>query len=200
MRIIEKYLPYFPLNISLLPGEDIPLRIFEPRYKQLIGECREKGIRFGIPFVKDSEIQEFGTEVRLKQVVAENSLGEMVIVIEGISLFRVLSVEETLEKKLYGGGKVMMVDFDQPVRDPELFHIIVHYTDHLDPEFLKNLKENEIFIHDIARALNLSSEEKYKYILIPNHRLREKFLLSQMKYLIKLREQEKLLKNDYSLN
>ncbi len=51
-------LPYFPLSVFLFPGEDIPLRIFEPRYRQLIEEVRETGESFVIPFVIGQEIQE----------------------------------------------------------------------------------------------------------------------------------------------
>ena len=29
----------FPLNLVLVPGEQAPLHIFEPRYRELIGEC-----------------------------------------------------------------------------------------------------------------------------------------------------------------
>nr|MBA2536404.1 ATP-dependent protease [Actinomycetota bacterium] len=37
----------FPLELVLLPGERLPLHIFEERYKELIGECIEEGGAFG---------------------------------------------------------------------------------------------------------------------------------------------------------
>jgi uncharacterized protein len=200
MSTKEKTLAYFPLGISLLPGDDIPLRIFEPRYKQLINECKSNGGTFGIPYIKESEIQKFGSEVKLRQVVAENSLGEMVIIVEGVSVFEIISFEETINNKLYGGGKVRMLNEDRPVKNADLMRILIYYTDHFDPDFLKNIKNNEIFIFDVARALNLSSEEKFKFISYNDFHLKEKFLLSQMRYMMKLREQEKLLSNDYGLN
>ena len=33
--------PLFPLGLVLLPGEVVPLHIFEERYKTMIGECLE---------------------------------------------------------------------------------------------------------------------------------------------------------------
>ncbi|MEZ0358692.1 ATP-dependent protease [Mycobacterium sp. ENV421] len=33
--------PMFPLQSALLPGEPLPLRIFEPRYSQLVRDCLE---------------------------------------------------------------------------------------------------------------------------------------------------------------
>ncbi len=196
----EKIIPYFPLNISLLPGEDIPLRIFEPRYKQLINECNEQDKSFGIPFVKDSKMQSVGAECKVRQVVATNSKGEMVVVAEGIALFEVLSFEDTMPEKLYSGGKVKLLEPDQELKNSEVLRLIIHYTDYLDTDFLKNVKGNVIRTYDIAKALNLSSEEKYRFINLRSHKKQELFLLSQIKYLYNLREQEKLLKNDYFLN
>ena len=40
----------FPLRIFLFPGEQTTLHIFEPRYLQLITECLENNVCFGIPY------------------------------------------------------------------------------------------------------------------------------------------------------
>jgi len=37
----------FPLNLVLVPGEQAPLHIFEPRYRELIAECLDFGADFG---------------------------------------------------------------------------------------------------------------------------------------------------------
>ncbi len=31
--------PMFPLEVAMLPGEELPLRIFEPRYAALVSDC-----------------------------------------------------------------------------------------------------------------------------------------------------------------
>src|SRR5690242_15554093 len=46
MMAIE--LPLFPLNVVLFPGADLPLHIFEPRYRQMITECYEQERPFGV--------------------------------------------------------------------------------------------------------------------------------------------------------
>ena len=38
----------FPLGLVLLPTEQVPLHIFEPRYRELIGECLEEEEPFGL--------------------------------------------------------------------------------------------------------------------------------------------------------
>jgi Lon protease-like protein len=41
-------IPMFPLAILPLPGELVPLHIFEPRYKQLLQDAENSDISFGI--------------------------------------------------------------------------------------------------------------------------------------------------------
>ena len=48
-----EYLRLFPLNIILFPGMDLPLKIFEERYKLLIQECIEEDSPFGVVLIKD---------------------------------------------------------------------------------------------------------------------------------------------------
>ena len=44
---MARFIPLFPLNIVVFPGEKLNLHIFEPRYKQLVNECYATGTTFG---------------------------------------------------------------------------------------------------------------------------------------------------------
>lgn len=44
-------LPMFPLEVALLPDQDLPLRIFEPRYVALVQHCVEAGDPFGVVLI-----------------------------------------------------------------------------------------------------------------------------------------------------
>ncbi len=46
-------LPLFPLSVVLFPGAPLPLRIFENRYKIMIGECIEMEQPFGVVLIKE---------------------------------------------------------------------------------------------------------------------------------------------------
>ena len=46
-------LPLFPLHSVLFPGTRLPLHIFEPRYRQMIGECLEQETRFGVVLIRE---------------------------------------------------------------------------------------------------------------------------------------------------
>ncbi len=41
----------FPLESALLPGQDLPLRIFEPRYGALVRRCVDAGEPFGVVLI-----------------------------------------------------------------------------------------------------------------------------------------------------
>jgi Lon protease-like protein len=53
-------LPLFPLNTVLFPGQLLPLRIFEERYCQMIGECLQTGAPFGVVLMRDGGARTWG--------------------------------------------------------------------------------------------------------------------------------------------
>src|SRR5438128_11820886 len=49
----RQWLPLFPLNAVLFPHMALPLHIFEPRYRQMIGDCLEAGYSFGVVAIRE---------------------------------------------------------------------------------------------------------------------------------------------------
>jgi uncharacterized protein len=44
--------PMFPLEVAMLPGEELPLRIFEPRYAALVADCLAAPVpEFGVVLI-----------------------------------------------------------------------------------------------------------------------------------------------------
>ena len=65
-------LPLFPLNLVLFPGMDLPLHIFEERYKDMIQECLHNDSPFGVVLIKEglevggpAEPERIGTSTRI---------------------------------------------------------------------------------------------------------------------------------------
>jgi len=193
-------LPCFPLSVFLFPGEDIPLHIFEPRYKELINDARTEGITFAIPFLIKHEIQEFGCEVRLKDVVAEKEDGSMVIVVESLDIVEISHYSRQFEGKPYAGGRIRRLSCDDPVISKELLELIDNYRAQYDPDFLSSSQDLTVSRKDVIIALNLSSDEKYKFICMNGSEQREGFLSGQLRYLSLIRRQEDLLGDDFGLN
>jgi len=84
----------FPLELVLVPTERVPLHVFEPRYKELIGECIERGEEFGIVLAKESgDIHHVGTRAAVSEVLQVLPDGRMHVVVEGGDRFRLLEVD-----------------------------------------------------------------------------------------------------------
>jgi Lon protease-like protein len=84
----------FPLNLVLLPGEQAPLHIFEPRYKELIEECLDEGSPFALVLADESGMREIGTEASVVEVLERFDDGRLNIVVEGGERFRLMDVTE----------------------------------------------------------------------------------------------------------
>ena len=84
----------FPLESVLLPGETMPLHIFEERYKRLIGRLRTEGGEFGIVLAQDGRVHDCGCMAVLTAVLEEFEDGRLNIVIEGKRRFRILQIHE----------------------------------------------------------------------------------------------------------
>lgn len=113
---MTNFIPVFPLGIVVYPSEPLNLHIFEPRYKQLIKECLETGKTFGIPVVLDKKVQEFGTSMKVLELVKEYDNGEMDIRAQGVNIFRLLEFIRTLPDKLYSGA---IVNYPENVLEPD---------------------------------------------------------------------------------
>src|SRR5437762_2436263 len=103
---MTNFIPIFPLDIVVYPGEALNLHIFEPRYKQLIKECIAAQKPFGIPAVLERRIEQYGTVIEIVELVKEYDNGEMDIKTKGAQIFRVLEVIKELPEKLYSGAIV----------------------------------------------------------------------------------------------
>ncbi len=101
-------LPIFELPLVLLPGELLPLHIFEDRYKRMIARCLEDGEPFGVVFRDtDGGARRIGCEARVTEVTERFDDGRLNIVVTGERPFRVLDRFEASE---FPAGEVEPVE------------------------------------------------------------------------------------------
>jgi Lon protease-like protein len=79
----------FPLGMVLLPGEQVPLHIFEERYRELVGECLETGREFGLVLADDDGMRAIGTTAAVTEVLESFPDGRLNILVEGRRRFRI---------------------------------------------------------------------------------------------------------------
>jgi Lon protease-like protein len=82
----------FPLPAVLVPGELMPLHIFEERYKDLVGSCLESDGVFAILFADDDGARELGCTARIVDVLERYDDGRLDIMIRGVEVVRVLEL------------------------------------------------------------------------------------------------------------
>jgi uncharacterized protein len=85
-------LPLFPLEVVLLPGTPLPLHIFEPRYKEMIGECLAQDAPFGVVRALEEGIAEVGCTAEIVTVTKEYPDGRLDLIAEGRQRFEVLEL------------------------------------------------------------------------------------------------------------
>jgi Lon protease-like protein len=101
-------LPIFELPAVILPGELLPLHIFEERYKRLIAHCVDTAEPFGIVFRdEDGSARRIGCTARVTEVLERFDDGRMNIVVAGEQPFKVL---ERFEAPEYPAGEVEPIE------------------------------------------------------------------------------------------
>lgn len=193
-------IPMFPLNMVLLPGETKTLHIFEERYKQLVSDCLLNEAHFGIPFIHQKSMGDYGIEVKISNVIKKYENGEMDIAIEGVRVFKIIEFSKVLTPKLYGAG---VIQYEEEILDKPS-----HALQELIKEYMWISQQNTIPIdafdnsnvYGIARLLDLSSTEKYELLKANLAFRKEDYLKPKIKLFIYLIKTETDLKSKFVLN
>lgn len=109
-------LPLFPLEVVLLPGTPLPLHIFEPRYKEMIRECRANNAPFGIIRALDEGIAEVGCTAEIVTVTKEYPDGRLDLVAEGRDRFEVLELNR---ERSFLRGEILLLPDEPGTSSPE---------------------------------------------------------------------------------
>jgi Lon protease-like protein len=119
----------FPLAIVLVPGEQVPLHIFEPRYRELIGECLAEDREFGL-VLGDDDIRSVGTTAAVIEVLQRHADGRLDIVIEGRERFRI--VTETEGRSFRTAAVESLLDSGEEPTDEEVARCLNAFRTLLD--------------------------------------------------------------------
>ena len=103
-------LPLFPLDVVLLPGTPLPLHIFEPRYKEMIGECLANSAPFGVVRALEEGVAGIGCTAEIVTVTKEYPDGRLDLIAEGRKRFEVLELNR---ERSFLRADVLMVP-DEP--------------------------------------------------------------------------------------
>lgn len=177
------HLPLFPLELIVFPGQDLQLHIFEPRYRELIGECRETGITFGIPALIEKRLHPYGTEMQLVAVEKVYEDGRMDIKTRGIRCFRLLEFLEEVPGHLYSAGIVSFLaneEDPQPDTARELVDALRALRHLVDPNTEVEAPEGPGLSFSIAHEVGLELSQKIRLVSMERESERQAYLLEHL--------------------
>ncbi len=173
-------LPLFPLNTVLFPGQMLPLHIFEPRYRQMIGECIRRAQPFGVVLIRSgeevgetAEPYEVGTTAHVVQVERQADDG-MNILCVGQTRFR---ITQLLHDKPYPSGRIEFwpwepytegsVDIERVQRQLDRYVQLLSQV--TDSKLQVNLPDEPAALANIAASvLQIELSEKQRLLSTPS--------------------------------
>jgi Lon protease-like protein len=150
--MVLKDVPLFPLDTVLFPQMILPLHIFEPRYRLMIGECLKHNTPFGVillqegPSVIETETPDapgepvpykVGTLAKITEVVKLED-GRMLITAIGTERFRLLSYHQ---QKPYMMGDIEIWPDEEALDTPSVMDTLVYQVRTAFEAYLKVLMD-----------------------------------------------------------
>jgi Lon protease-like protein len=102
-------LPLFPLQVVLLPGAELPLHIFEDRYKEMITEVIRDRHEFGVVLANEKGIVNTGCTATIDKVLRQYPDGRMDILAHGRRRFEIVLLND---ERTFLRGSVEFFDDD----------------------------------------------------------------------------------------
>jgi Lon protease-like protein len=168
-------LPLFPLKTVMLPGNTLSLKIFEPRYLDMVAKCMRENTVFGIVLIfkgeetlSDTDIHSIGTSARIYdwQDRADGLLG---ITALGLERFEIISTH-ILDNRLTM-AEVRFLDESDEKEIPEQFHYMQELLAHISAQEGKLPNDKQGFaemIYQLIYLLPLDTNLKQRLLEIPD--------------------------------
>lgn len=163
----------FPLGLVLLPTEQVPLHIFEPRYRELVGESVELDVPFGIVFADDDGLRPIGTLATVTEVVERFEDGRLNIVVEGGARFKLIELTEGRE---FATGRVEPVEDQDDPADPDdverVFGLFARIVELTSAEIEAPEADTDDLSFAIASCFDFSTDIKQELLSERSERVR----------------------------
>lgn len=189
-------IPMFPLAILPIPGELVPLHIFEPRYRQLLQDLEASDMAFGVYFSHEVNSRKVGALMRLESVLKRYPTGESDIIVKCLDNFTLDKLQKTFQHKMYPAGDVSFWNTDISVQpDQPLCDIFQQYLS------ARNITHStgRVSIYQVANELALELGERYQFLFSSIHQ-KNSFLINRTRFLLHLLKQEEVSKDTFHLN
>ncbi|MCV6639523.1 LON peptidase substrate-binding domain-containing protein [Candidatus Albibeggiatoa sp. nov. NOAA] len=168
-------IPLFPLHSVLFPDGLLPLRIFEPRYLDMVSQCLKQDALFGISLIYDGkEVGEaalthnIGTMAKIVDWDKEEN-GLLVIKVVGQQKFKILS-QETKKNQLIEAKVELFPSEDSATLTPEyqvlsdLLEQIIQQLGNIYPQISLDYNNAHWVSYRLAELLPISLVQRQKLL------------------------------------
>ena len=175
-------LPLFPLGTVLFPGGVLPLRIFEPRYLDMIANCMRDSSPFGVVLLRrggeviseshksEVEFHDVGTEARVFDF-SQTEKGILAVVASGERRFVVEKAESASDGLMIGHVSMLADEYDSEITEEhgELLKVLIELMKHPLVQELNldvDLTKAQSVSYRLSDLLPVAPEEKQKLLEI----------------------------------
>lgn len=177
---MSEEIPIFPLNLVLFPGEELNLHIFEPKYRELIGDSIESKQPFGIPTVNDGRLLKIGTSALVDTVVKSYEDGRMDITVVGHKRFIIQQLLSPMPDHLYDGASVKWLsgnDTSDGDKQTKMMGLIRKVYQSLQVKKPGLTDRSDLTSYDVAHYIGLSIEQEYEVLSINSEPQRQDYII-----------------------
>jgi Lon protease-like protein len=180
---VADLMPMFPLGIVAFPGEKLNLHIFEPRYKQLIGEVEAQDLHFGIaPYFEGKDLL-YATAMKLEKIVKRYEDGKIDISLRGLHVVKILDFFPKHPTKLYPCAEIEPLSFDINLNIEANRKIVSMLNELYKTMRIYNihLQSAESFLtSDVGHKVGFTTDQELEFLLINNEYDRAKYMLKHL--------------------
>ncbi|CAB4935271.1 unannotated protein [freshwater metagenome] len=180
--------PLFPLGMVAVPGEVVPLHIFEPRYRAMVADCLEQDMSFAIVAAGEEGVEPIGCTMAVTEVLERFDDGRLNILTQGRLPVRVV---EEIHDRPYPAAIVEVLDDTDELPDGEAARrtrdayaeLVLEASERaIDPEDLALMSA-----YEMAATVELGPEIKQQLLVLRSEiarmRLLGRILLAALKRL-----------------
>jgi len=195
--------PLFPLQLVVYPFEELNLHIFEPRYKQLVHDCMEEDTPFGIPYYREGLPLRYGSLVKVKEVSKTYSDGKLDIKTIGIRPFELKRYRTTYPKKLYPGGYVTELYWEQEgeadnrIRIRNLLKELYRF---MNITTAPKALEGDFVTFEIAHKVAFNKDQEYDFLKIISETERQEYMIEHLVKMIPVIREAEEMRRKIQLN
>ncbi len=166
-------LPLFPLKTVLLPGNSLPLKIFEPRYSDMIAHCMRGAKPFGVVLIYQGQETDSAVEIYSTGTTAvvsdwqNRDDGLLGITVTGQQRFQVLSTRTEHSGLLV--AEIELLEAEAEIAIPDQFYYMAELLQHVSTHKPEIMSDEDFcaIVYRLIYLLPLETTLKQQLLEVP---------------------------------